>query len=145
MLLGPARVHAKQHARPILAFGAAGAGMDFEIGIQAVGLAGQQGLHLAPAELGLDLLESLFGFGDDLLILLGFAEFDQHQLVVQLPLDPADGGELVLERGALLHRTLGARAVVPEARVFRLLVQLCEARLGLVEVKDASSAVQRTA
>ncbi len=33
VLLGPARVHAQQHAGPVLAFGAAGAGMDLEIGI----------------------------------------------------------------------------------------------------------------
>ena len=39
--LGPARVHAKQHLGPVLAFGAAGAGMDFEIGVVAVGLARQ--------------------------------------------------------------------------------------------------------
>ena len=33
--LGPARVHAQQHRGPILAFGAARAGMDFEIGVVA--------------------------------------------------------------------------------------------------------------
>ena len=37
--LGPARVHAQQHVGPVLALGAAGAGMDFEIGVVGVGLA----------------------------------------------------------------------------------------------------------
>ena len=54
VLLGPARVHAQQHAGPVLAFGAAGAGMDFEIGVVGVGLAGQQRLELAPRGLGLE-------------------------------------------------------------------------------------------
>jgi hypothetical protein len=48
VLLGPARVHAQQHLGPVLALGAAGAGMDFEIGIVGVGLARQQRLELAP-------------------------------------------------------------------------------------------------
>ena len=40
VLLGPARIHAKQHAGPVLAFRSAGAGVDFEIAIVRVGLAG---------------------------------------------------------------------------------------------------------
>ena len=43
--LRPARVHAQQHRGPVLAFGAAGAGMDFEIGVVAVRLARQHGLQ----------------------------------------------------------------------------------------------------
>ncbi len=34
--LAPAHVHAQQHARPVAALGAAGAGMDFEIGVVRV-------------------------------------------------------------------------------------------------------------
>ena len=37
--LGPARVHAQQHLRPVLGFRAAGTGMDFEIAVIAVGFA----------------------------------------------------------------------------------------------------------
>ena len=55
VLLGPARVHAHQHVGPVLALGAAGAGMHFEIGVVAVGLARQQRLELAPRGFGLEL------------------------------------------------------------------------------------------
>ena len=55
--LGPAHVHAQQHARPVAAFGAAGARMDFDIGVVAVRLARQQRLELAPLALGLQPLE----------------------------------------------------------------------------------------
>jgi hypothetical protein len=41
VLLGPAHVHACQHLRPVLRFGAAGAGMDFDIAIIGVDLARQ--------------------------------------------------------------------------------------------------------
>ena len=79
------------------------------------------------------------------LILLGLAEFDHGDLVVELALHPADGVELIVERGALLHHALGARGVIPESGVFGLGVELGEPRLGFVEVKDASSAAQSTA
>ena len=79
----------------------------------------------------LSALERRLGFGDDALILLGLAEFDHADLIVELALDPADGVELIVERVALLHHALGARRVVPESGVFGLRVQLGEARLGL--------------
>ena len=56
MLFGPACVHAKQHRGPVLAFGAACPGMDFDIGVIAIGLAREHGLKPllfgAPAERG---------------------------------------------------------------------------------------------
>ena len=58
------------------------------------------------------------------LILLGLAELDQRDVVVELVLDPADGVELVVERVALAHDVLGARGVVPEVGVFGVGVQL---------------------
>ena len=79
------------------------------------------------------------------LILLGLAELDHGELVVELALDAADRGELVLERGALLHHALGALLVVPEIGVLGLRVQLVEPLARLVEVKDASSAARPTA
>ena len=119
--------------------------MDFEIGVVGVGLARQQRLELAPRRLGLQPLQRVLGFGDDALILLGLAELDHADLVVELALHAADGVELIVERGALLHHALGAGGVVPESGVFGLRVQLGETRLGCVEVKDASSAVRWTA
>ena len=145
VLLGPARIHAQQHIGPVLALGAAGAGMHFEIGIVGVGFAGQQRFELAARHLGLDPLERFLGFGDGCLILLGLAEFDHGDLVVELLLDAADRLELIFERGALLHHLLGARGVVPEIGVFGRAVQFGETDIGLVEVKDASSAVPATA
>jgi hypothetical protein len=52
---------------------------------------------------------------------------------------------LIFERGALLHHPLGALIVVPEIGVFRLPIQFGKPRLGLVEVKGASSAARWTA
>ncbi len=65
----PARIHAQQHVRPILALGAAGAGMDFEVGVVGIGLARKQRLDLARADLVRPAsLQRCLGFGDDRLI-----------------------------------------------------------------------------
>ena len=113
---------------PVLALGAAGAGVDLEIAVVGVGLAREQRLEFAPRHLGLESLQRRLGFGDGLVVLLGLAEFDHGELIVELLLDAADGGELVLERGALAHHALRALLVVPEIGVFGLLVQLGETR-----------------
>ena len=101
----------------------------------AIGLAREQRLELAARDVGLEPAQRLLGLGDDLGVLLGLAELDHGELVVELLLDAADGGELVLERGALLHHALGALLVVPEIGVFGLLVQLGEAPRALSKSK----------
>jgi hypothetical protein len=77
--------------------------------------------------------------------LLGLAQFDQGHLIVELLLDAADGGQTVLERGALLHHPLGALGIVPELDVLGELVQFGKPAAGLVDIKDASSAARPTA
>jgi len=121
--LGPARIHAKQHASPILALGAARPGVHFEIGIVGVGLAREQRLELAPRHLGLELLQRRFRLGNGFLIFLGLAELDHGQLVVELLFDAGDGSELVFERGALLHHALCALLVIPEVGILCLAVE----------------------
>ena len=90
-------------------------------------------------------LSASSALGDRLLVVLGLAELDHGELIVELLLDAADGGELVLERGALLHHALGALLIVPEGGVLGVLVELGQPCARLVEVKDASSAARPTA
>ena len=90
VLLGPARIHAQQHRGPVLALGAAGAGMHFEIGIEAVGLARQQRFELAARDFLLQGLQRGLGFGHDAVIVLGLAELDHPDIVLELALDLAD-------------------------------------------------------
>ena len=116
-----------------------------KIGIVVVGLAREQRFEFAASNLGLEPAQGRFRFGDDVLIAFGLAEFDQGHLVVEVLLDACNGAELIVERGALLHHAAGALRIVPEVRVFGLPVQLGKPRARLVDVKDASSAVRRTA
>ena len=119
--------------------------MDLDIAVVGVGLAREQRLELPAIDLGLELPERLLGLGDDARILLGLAEADHGDLVVELLVDAGDGGELAFERGALLHHALRALLVAPEARILGLAVELGQADARLVNVKDASSAARPTA
>jgi len=55
--LGPALIHAEQHFGPVLALGTAGAGVNFDIGVEPVGFAGQQGLDLVAVGAGREFFE----------------------------------------------------------------------------------------
>lgn len=145
VVFGPAGVHAQQHRGPVLAFGTAGAGVDLEIGIEPVGLARQQRFELAAADFLFQVFQRGFGFRDHALVVLGFTEFDHADIVLELALDLADAGQRILQRGPLLHQLLRFLRVVPEIGVFGELVQLRQARSGLFDVKDASSAGRPTA
>ena len=139
--LGPARIHAKQHARPVAALGAAGPGMDLDIGVVAIDLAGEQRLDLAP--LGLDLqalqlIDRLF-LGGGIVFRLG--EFDERRGVVEFALETREGAEPIFEFGALAHDFLRGFGVVPEIWIFDLGVQLFETAISSLDVKDASSAI----
>ena len=145
VLFGPARVHAQQHLGPVLAFGAAGAGVNLEIGIEAVGFARQQRFEFAARDFLFQVLQRGLGFGDNAAIVLGFAEFDHADIVLEFALDLADAVERILQRGPLLHQLLRLLGIVPEIGGFGELVQFREARGGCFDVKDASSAARLTA
>ncbi len=145
VLLGPARIHAQQHLGPVLALGAAGAGVHLEIGIEAVGLARQQRFQLAAGDFLLQVFQRGLGFSDNAGVVLGFAEFDHPDIVLELALDLADALQRILQRGPLLHQFLRLLGIVPEIGVLGELVQLGQTRRGLFDVKDASSAARLTA
>ncbi len=144
VLFSPARIHAQQHRGPVLALGAAGAGMDFEIGVEAIGLAREQRFQLAARDLLLQRLERILGFRHHALVALGLAEFDHLDIVVEFTRDLADALKRILARGALLHQALGLLGVVPELGSSAS-VQLRKSCRGCIDVKDASSAARLTA
>ena len=119
--------------------------MDFEIGIEPVGLARQQRFEFAAGDFLLQRFQRVLGLENDALIVLGLAEFDHLDIVAELALDLADALQRILQRGALLHQLLGLLGIVPEIGIFGELVQLGEPCRGLFDVKDASSAARLTA
>ena len=115
--LGPARVHAQQDVGPVLALGAAGAGVDLEVGVVAVGLAGQQRLDLGRACVLQRLLQGRFGLLHDLGVAFGLAHLDEFGVVADRGLELAHGGDLGVQLIALLHDRARLLGVGPEVRI----------------------------
>ena len=120
-------------------------GMDFEIGVVGVGFARQQRLHLAALAFGFQRLElgEPFRFGRG--VAFGLAELDQRRRVVEVALDLGERAEAVFQHGAFAHQLLRGLRIAPQRRVFGFGVQFGQSARRGVDVKDASSAVPRTA
>ena len=73
------------------------------------------------------------------------AQFEQADLVVEFVLDRLDGVDALLQMLALAHQLLCLVRIVPQFRILGLGIEFLQARLGLVPVKDASSAARLTA
>jgi len=118
LALRPAGVHAEQHARPVLALGAARARVNLDIGVVAVGLAGEQRLDLTLARLPQQRLHRLDAFLLGRGVVLHLAEFDERHGVVQLAVEHAQRSQPVLQLGPLAHDLLRFLGVVPQIGVF---------------------------
>ena len=136
--LGPARVHARQHLGPVLGLGAAGAGVDLDIGVVGIGLARQQRLETRRPGLPRGLAQRFLALGDGGLVLLGLGHLDQTDIVVDRGAQALDRTDRRFELGALAHHLLGFLRVVPKRRILGARVQLIETDDRTVVVKDAS-------
>jgi hypothetical protein len=89
-------------------------------------------------------VEQLLGVGDDRRVALGVAERDQLDRLIDIVLDALVAVDRAFEPGALAQDRLRGGRIVPQLRVFGLGVQLGQAAVGDVPVKDASSAAPTT-
>ena len=118
--LAPATIHAIEYAGPVTALCAAGTGMNFDIGVIAIGLAGEHGLNLPPFGLhfngakGGDAL--VFGGG----IIFEFAQLDQGEGVVQAAFERLKRIDAIFQKRAFTHQRLRCGGVVPKFGMFRL-------------------------
>ncbi len=143
--LGPAHIHPRQHRGPVAAFGAAGARVDLEERVVAVGLAVEQRLKLLLVGKLLEGLHRAFGLGDDILVALHLAEFDQLDIVLQLALDPPVGLDLVHQHLAVAHQFLRPRRVGPEIAILDHGIHLLKAMRRGFPVHPLAKELQRPA
>ena len=120
VLLGPAHIHAHQHLGPVLRLGAAGAGVDLDVGVVGVGLAGQQALDLAPLRLLGQRAQRRHALGRHRRIAIGLGQSRsvpacRRPRVSSLRTPSICAGELI----ALAHHLLRGGGVVPERRDLR--------------------------
>ena len=116
VLLGPAHIHAHQHLGPVLRLGAAGAGVDLDIGVVGVGLAGQQAFDLAPLRLLGQRAQRGHALRHHRRIAVGLGQRDQLQRVGDLLLQLAHALHLAGELVALAHHLLRGGGIIPECR-----------------------------
>ena len=119
--------------------------MHLDIGVVGVGLARKQRFELAPFALGLERPERRDPLGFDRLVALGLSKLDQRRRVIELALDFRQRAQPVFQHRALAHHLFGQRGLGPEIGVFGFGVQFSQTPRRLIDVKDASSAAQRTA
>ena len=144
--LAPAHVHAQQHARPVAAFRAAGAGVDFDIAVVAVGLAREQRFELPP------------------LALRPLAPCSAASPSFSVAASPSDSPSSTSVFASSSSRSILASEPSRSSSIVRSRISFCAAsgsfqrlgssdlalssarrRVAVVDVKDASSAVPRTA
>ena len=123
--LRPARVHAQKHLRPVLALGAAGAGVDFEIGVVVVGLAREQRLDLPARHFLGEALDRRLGLGDDRPASPSASPSSIRPILSSSSRSVfLHGGDRVVEVLALAHDRLRLLGPVPEVGALDAGVQL---------------------
>lgn len=136
VLVGPAQVHAQQHVGPVLGLGAAGAGLDVQVGVVRVHLAAE---HAAELQLLEDLAQTLDFVGnvvDGALVVFLDRHVQQVAGVGQAAGQVVQGFHHLRQLGALAAEVLGVFGVVPDVGVFELAVYFDQAIMLLIVVKD---------
>ena len=141
--LRPALVHALEHRRPILALGAARAGVDLDIAVVGIRLARQQRGHLvALGALGerRQAVHALIGHRGVALV-LGHA--DQLDGIVQLALDGVGGADRLVQPATLAHHLLRLPGIVPQRRILDAGVELVQPAQRAIPVQKAAEQGER--
>ena len=136
VLVGPAQVHAQQHVGPVLGLGAAGTGLDVEVGVVGVHLAAE---HAAELQFLEDLAQALDFAGD--VVHRAFVVFlDGHGQQVagvgQAAGQFVEGLDDLRQLGALTAQILRVFRIVPDVRVFQLAIDFGQTVMLLIVVKD---------
>jgi hypothetical protein len=141
LLLGPAEIHAHEHFGPVLGFGAAGAGVDGDDGVEGIGFSGEHGAGLelfgVVAEGGDFAFE--VGFEGGVGLAGGFAFAGELEVGVDVAGSASEfgvKGELLFDALAVAHEGLRELGVGPEGRVGEFLFYGREFGAEACGVKD---------
>lgn len=106
--------------------GAASAGIDFQVGVVAVRLAGQKRFQLGATGAGFERFQHLARLVDQAVIAFQIAQFGEFQRVFQLLLDAQHSVHGRGQFGAFARNLLSLFGLVPQRRVFDPRVQFVE-------------------
>jgi hypothetical protein len=139
--LCPFQVHLEQHFRPVLRFGAAGAGMNGDDGVGAVVLTTQHLLDLGGLDLVLQGVERTLEIGSDVFAALG--PFEKNAEIVELSDERVAQLDLFAQAAATLEGLLSFGLVGPEIGSGDALLDRGEFTCGVGGVKDSSGGLWR--
>ena len=109
----PAGVHAQQHLRPVLGFGAARTGVDLQDGVLVVLLAGEQHDQFRLVQQGIQAV-LLFRQGFQGLVLAAFhSQFQPFVHVVMAGLEGIEAGDLILQLALFAQQGGQGLGIVP--------------------------------
>ena len=137
VLLRPSEIHPHQHLRPVLRFGAAGAGMNIHDRVQPIVLAREKNLRLDAIDECFVLIQARYKLIADRLALT--RKFHKSLQVFELAGYLAAEIERFLQTGALAQDLAGTFLVGIEVGFGDLLLEFIELSLLAVDVKETSA------
>ena len=136
-------VHAQQHRRPVLGFGAAGAGLDVDEAVERVGRIIEHAAEFEPRDFLLDAVEVGI-HGMQRIVVVLFACHGEELVGILEPVgDAVERQNDVLQGFLFLGEFLRAFGVVPDGRVFEFARDGFQLIRFLIVVKDTSEARPR--
>lgn len=134
--LRPSDIHAKQHFRPILSFGAAGPGIDGDNGIFVIVFPAQNKIQREFSDPGIQLADLSFDLLDRIGVVFLLGQFEQYSGIFQFP---GQGGEPVdntRNTGPFLEQQFGIFRVIPETILGDQLFDFFQPLFFAGQVKD---------
>src|SRR5438270_2006228 len=136
LALAPAGVHPHQHLGPVLALRAAGAGIDFDIGVVGVGLSGKQRRRLVAISALGELREAADRVIDQGSVAFGLGKLDQLRGVGKLALKSPRSSDRFLQPTPFTHHVLRCLGMVPQRRILDLVIELLQALVRPVPIEE---------
>jgi hypothetical protein len=135
---GPALIHAEEHVGPVAGFGAAGTGVDGEVGVAAVEGAGKHEVKLVAGECGEQVFVFLLNFLMAGGVAFFFGHLDEDFEVLGAGVETGEGFDAAFDAVDLVDDFAGVALVVPEARGGHAFFELRKLAGLAWDVKDTS-------
>ncbi len=119
VMLRPAQIHAQQHVTPILSLGAPGAGLNIQIGVVGIHLAGEHAAEFEFLQGRFELGKLLVDLLDGAFVLFHHRQFEQFGVVLEPLIEFIDGGDDLLQAGPLLAQFLGVVRIIPDVWILQ--------------------------
>jgi hypothetical protein len=139
MRLGPAQIHPQEHFRPVLRLGAARTGLDVEIRVVGVHIAGEHAPELEALDARFEASQITFHFGCRRRVVFFNGQRKQLVRIAQAVRNFVEADDDLLQPGSFLAQCLRALGVVPDVRLLQFALNLGQPFRLLIVVKDTSS------